>query len=205
MRYIAIEGNIGAGKTTLSKRLAEKWNQRLILEEFEENPFLTGFYENPQKYAFQLEMAFLADRFHQLKTELVEDLFQPDIIADYAPFKSLIFARNNLSEDEFHIYRRFWQISFQNLPRPDVVVYLHRDIQSLLSLIHFRGRSFEMGIAEEYLGNIQSAYFSYFKQITDFPVLIVDTKKYNLFNSTVFDEWFASQLKQKFNPGLNYL
>jgi len=162
IRYIAIEGNIGAGKTTLSRILAKKLRGRLILEEFADNPFLEKFYDDPERYAFSVEMAFLADRYHQLSSLPASgDLFSSYIIADYAPFKSLVFAQNNLNDAEFRLYREFWQMAFQNVPQPDLLIYLQRSPQSLMKNIEQRGRSFEENLKKDYLIKLTERYGIY--------------------------------------------
>jgi len=161
IRYIAIEGNIGAGKTTLSRILAKKLKGRLILEEFADNPFLEKFYDDPERYAFSVEMAFLADRYHQLSSLPASgDLFSSYIIADYAPFKSLVFAQNNLNDAEFRLYREFWQMAFQNVPQPDLLIYLQRSPQSLMKNIEQRGR-FEENLKKDYLIKLTERYGIY--------------------------------------------
>ncbi len=164
MRYIALEGNIGAGKTTLAKLLAKELNARLVLEDFEDNPFLAKFYEDPRRYAFSVEMAFLADRYHQLQgLQSSEDLFQPLVISDYAPFKSLIFAQNNLEEAEFKLYRDFWQMALGRLRQPDLIIYLNRPVDSLQRNIHKRGRDYEQNLANQYLEKLSERYAFHLK------------------------------------------
>ena len=174
--YIAIEGNIGAGKTTLASRMAEEFNARLILERFEDNSFLPKFYESPDIYAFPLEMSFLADRYQQLKDQLAaRDLFKTFTIADYFIDKSLIFAKNNLKPDEFNLYSRLFHIISAFLPKPDLLVYLYVDIPRLKQNIKTRGREYEQSIKPEYLEQIQSGYLSHFRSLSGTPILIVDT------------------------------
>ncbi len=175
IKYIAIEGNIGAGKTTLAKLLAKQLKGRLILEEFADNPFLEKFYQEPERYAFSVEMAFLADRYHQL-SELPSsgDLFQPYIIADYAPFKSLIFAQNNLNEAEFRLYREFWQMAFNKIRQPDLIIYLHRSNPNLIQNIKKRGRSYEQNLKEDYLLKLTERYGVYLKNFWDGDILRID-------------------------------
>jgi deoxyadenosine/deoxycytidine kinase len=174
--YIAIEGNIGAGKTTLATRLAEDFNARLILERFEDNSFLPKFYQDPEVFAFPLEMSFLADRYQQLKDQLsIRDLFKPTTISDYFIDKSLIFARNNLKADEYNLYSRLFHIISAFLPRPDLLVYLYLDIPGLRQNIKARGRTYEQSIRPEYLEQIQAGYLSHFRSLSGTPILIVDT------------------------------
>lgn len=158
-KYIAIEGNIGTGKTTLSKLLAHDLNAALILEQFEDNSFLPKFYQEPRRYAFPLEMSFLSERFHQLKNASVGyDLFIDEWIADYALLKSRVFARVNLDEDEYLLYLKMFQIVAPQVPQPDLVVYLHRPVHQLLLQIAKRGRPYEQDIQPSYLEQVQLMY-----------------------------------------------
>jgi len=176
--YIAIEGNIGAGKTTLSTRLAEQFNARLILEQFEDNSFLPKFYEDPERYAFPLELSFLADRYQQLKNQLgSHDMFHPITIADYFIHKSLIFARKTLNDQEFALYSRLFAIIDNVLPKPDLLVYLYLDIGRLQQNIRNRGRSYEQNIQDDYLKKIQEGYFDYIRQQQGLRILLIDTNQ----------------------------
>jgi len=175
--YIAIEGNIGAGKTTLATRLSKQFNTRLILEQFEDNSFLPKFYEDPSRYAFPLELSFLADRFQQLKNQLaVQDMFHPVTIADYFILKSLIFAKKTLSSEEFnlYLYTRLFSIIENALPKPDLLVYLYLDINRLQANIRMRGRVYEQKIEDEYLQKIQEGYLDYIRQQQGLRVLLID-------------------------------
>lgn len=175
-RYIVIEGNIGAGKTTLAMKIAQDYGARLILEQFAENPFLPKFYENPERYAFPLEMSFLSERYHQLHEELTQpDLFTSFTIADYYFAKSLIFASNTLQPDEFTLYKQIYSIIYEQLPKPDLFVYLHVSVERLINNIMQRGRSYESNISADYLEKIQKGYFRYFSQEKEIPFLIIDT------------------------------
>lgn len=176
--YIAIEGNIGAGKTTLSTRMAEQFGARLILEQFEDNSFLPKFYEDPERFAFPLELSFLADRYQQLINKLtVRDMFHPMTIADYFIHKSLIFARKTLGDQEFALYSRVFGIIDNVLPKPDLLVYLYLQIDRLQQNIRKRGRSYEQNIQDDYLGKIQEGYFDYIRQQSGMRVLLIDTNK----------------------------
>ncbi|MDY0101321.1 MAG: deoxynucleoside kinase [Lentimicrobium sp.] len=176
--YIAIEGTIGAGKTSLATMLSNDYNARLILEQFEDNDFLPKFYRDPDKYAFPLELSFLASRFQQLKTQLsVNDLFKSFTISDYFINKSLIFARQTLPDDEYALYARLFNIINLSLPRPDLLVYLYLSVDQLKSNIVKRGRPYELDIKHEYLGKIQGGYFDYIRQQTDTRILIIDTNE----------------------------
>jgi len=173
--YIVIEGNIGAGKTTLSARIADQFNASLILEHYADNPFLPKFYNDPDKYSFQLELSFLASRYKQLKDELVtQDLFKNFTIADYYFMKSLVFAASTLKGDEYNLYRQIFYIIYGSLPKPDIYVYLHLNPDRLLQNIERRGRNYEKSITKEYLQKIQDSYFSFFRQNPDNKYLIID-------------------------------
>ncbi|MDY0076882.1 MAG: deoxynucleoside kinase [Bacteroidales bacterium] len=180
MRYnfITIEGTIGAGKTTLASRISNEFNGKLILEQFEDNAFLPKFYEDQEKYAFPLEMSFMASRFQQLKEQLSSpDLFSNFTISDYFFPKSLIFAQKTLPKDELALFTRFFNFISSSLPKPDLFVYLYLDVNRLQQNIRLRGRSYEQKIKNEYLEGIQAGYFDYIKQQRDMRILILDTNK----------------------------
>jgi deoxyguanosine kinase len=163
--FITIEGNIGAGKTTLAHLLAKHFNARLVLEQFTDNPFLSKFYENPQQYAFPLELFFLAERYKQLK-ELIhtKDMFQHVTISDYLFTKCLLFAKVNLPEEEFRLYQKLFEIIQHQLIQPDIIIYLHSPVSKLQQNIKKRNRSYEQGISDEYLFKLQETYTNYIKQ-----------------------------------------
>lgn len=163
--FITIEGNIGAGKTTLAHLLSRRLNARLILEEFAENPFLAKFYENPGQYAFPLELFFMAERYKQLKDLLhTKDIFQNVTISDYLFTKCLLFAKVNLPSEEFRLYQKLFEIIHQQLLHPDILIYLHAPVHKLQQNIKKRRRDYEQNIPDEYLFNIQETYTSYIKQ-----------------------------------------
>jgi deoxyadenosine/deoxycytidine kinase len=162
--FITIEGNIGAGKTTLAHLLSRHFNARLILEQFADNPFLPKFYESPQQYAFPLELFFMAERFKQLKDLIQQkDLFQNVTISDYLFTKCLLFAKINLPDDEFRLYQRLFEIINQQLIQPDILIYLHSSVQKLQQNIKKRNRLYEQNIADDYLFSIQETYTNYIK------------------------------------------
>jgi len=164
-KFITIEGNIGAGKTTLSNILAQKLNAKLILEEFADNPFLPKFYEKPDQYAFPLELFFMAERYKQLKDFLnTQDLFQQVTISDYLFTKCLLFAKVNLPSEEFRLYQKLFDIIHQQISVPDILIYLHAPVQKLQDNIKKRNRSYEQDIKDDYLFNLQETYTSYIKQ-----------------------------------------
>ncbi len=185
INYLIIEGNIGSGKTSLTNRIARDFGAREILERFGDNPFLPKFYNEPDKYAFPLEMAFLADRYNQLNKNIRDfELFSTFLVADYYFMKSLIFAQNTLNDDEYQLYQQFFKIIYDKLPKPDLYVYLHLDVENLLRNIRKRGREFEQNIKPEYLEKISQGYFNFFKQQQDFPVLVIDTNKIDFVENT---------------------
>lgn len=173
--YIAIEGNIGAGKTTLTTKIAEDFNAKTVLERFADNPFLPKFYQDQSRYAFPLEMSFLADRYQQISDDLAQfDLFKDFIVADYHIFKSLIFAKITLSEDEYRLYRKLFEIIYREMPKPDLYVYLYQNTGRLLENIRHRGRAYEQEIPADYLDKINRGYLDYIKSQTGLNVLVID-------------------------------
>jgi deoxyguanosine kinase len=173
--YIAIEGNIGAGKTSLATKISHDFNAKLILERFADNPFLPKFYEDALRYAFTLEMSFLADRYQQISDDLSQlDLFKDFIVSDYDVFKSLIFSKITLPEDEFKLYRKLFYLMYKDIAKPDLYVYLYQNTQRLQENIKKRGRDYEQNIADDYLEKINSGYLEFLKSQTDFNVKIID-------------------------------
>ena len=173
--YVAFEGNIGAGKTTLATKISEDFNAKTVLERFADNPFLPKFYKDQNRYAFPLEMSFLADRYQQLSDDLAQfDLFKDFIVADYHIFKSLIFAKITLAEDEYRLYRNLFDIIYREMPKPDLYIYLYQNSERLLKNIKKRGRSYEQKIPAEYLDKINNGYLDYIKSQTELNVLIID-------------------------------
>ncbi|MDG1916361.1 MAG: deoxynucleoside kinase [Flavobacteriales bacterium] len=188
-QFITIEGNIGVGKTTFSKMLANELNYRIVLEEFADNPFLPKFYEQPERYAFSLELFFMAERYRQLGDLRDQDLFSHGVVSDYFFVKSKLFAENNLSDDELLLFNRLSDIALKNLPKPDLIIYLHSDVSRLQQNIQKRGRSYEQNISDEYLLDIQNKYFDFFKKHSDFPILVVDVSEVDFVNqSHVFQQ-----------------
>ncbi|MBO7653263.1 MAG: deoxynucleoside kinase [Bacteroidales bacterium] len=184
LRYLVIEGNIGAGKTSLSKLIAEKYKAKLFLEQYAENPFLPKFYKNPERYSFPLELSFLADRYNQLKSNLSSfDLFNELIISDYFFMKSLIFSAHTLQEDEYRLYRQLFDIIYSTLPKPDLYVYLHKSTDLLLKNISKRGREYEKNISVDYLKGIESGYFNFFKQQNQMKIVVIDTNNIDFVNN----------------------
>jgi len=206
--FIVIEGNIGAGKTSLTKKIADQYNAQLLLEQFADNPFLPKFYKDPGKYSFPLELSFLATRYHQLKKDFATyDLFGNKnlLMADYYFTKSLIFSKNTLPDDEFALYQSLFDIIYQQLPKPDLYVYLHNSLDNLVQNIQKRGRTYEQSIQREYLEKIQKGYFDFFNQYAkDYRFLIIDTSCIDFVNNSDDYEKIAHTiLKKEYPVGLN--
>lgn len=201
-RYVAFEGNIGAGKTTLSKQMAKRWEAKLLLEQFEDNPFLASFYSNAEKYAFALEMSFLAERYQQLSREIQQtQLFTEMVVADYAPFKSLIFAGQTLDHAEYGVYKKMHQLLYAQLPNPDILIYIHHPLDVLKENIAKRGREYEREISDDYLLRIDKAYFDFFKSRPDLITLVVEPKSVNFAYSEEFQKFIDELLDWNWSPG----
>lgn len=201
--YIVIEGCIGAGKTSLSKMLSEDYNAQLILERFVDNSFLPKFYKDPIHYAFPVEMAFLTDRYQQLKTLLSQrDLFTNLVIADYFIDKCVIFSKNNLQSDEYSLFTKVYDIIAAYLPRPDLLVYLYNNSEQLLKNIAHRGREYEKDITAEYLNSIQNRYITYLKEHDNIPILIVESDKLDFVNNREDYLKIKALFAQKFPTGI---
>jgi deoxyguanosine kinase len=202
--FITIEGNIGAGKTTLAHLLSKHYNARLVLEQFADNPFLTKFYESPQKYAFPLELFFMAERYKQLK-ELIhtKDLFHNVTISDYLYIKCLLFAKVNLPVEEFRLYQKLFEIINQQLVQPDILIYLHVPINKLQSNIKKRNRLYEQAIPDEYLVKLQETYIDYIKQ-HNIKTIFVDAGNADFLGNEKHLQVIIDALKQDFNDGQHY-
>jgi deoxyadenosine/deoxycytidine kinase len=204
--FVTIEGCIGAGKTTLATKLAERFVGKLILEQFEDNPFLPQFYEDPERHAFPVELYFMAERFQHLKRLLSEaDMFTSFTVADFLFQKSLIFANENLNENEAKLYRMLFDMINTTLPKPDIVLYLYAPVEKLLANIKRRGRDYEQNITAEYLENIQQAYLSYFKLQTGNRVVLLDIKDLNIADNEADFDKVVALLQQDFTPSLHYV
>lgn len=202
-KYIAIEGNIGAGKTTLCQMLAEDHGCRLIVEQFSDNPFLPFFYENPERYAFSVELFFMTERHKQLQEELQQtNLFHGTVIADYFFLKTLLFAKNNLSAEEYRLFQRLFQVLNAQFPKPDLLVYIHRPVEYLLENIRKRGRTFEGDISGSYLQQIQRAYLDFFRADLTQPTLIIEMEGHNFIQSPQIYSRIVELLQCKYAPGI---
>ena len=203
--FITIEGNIGAGKTTLANLLSKHYNARLILEEFDDNPFLPKFYENPQQYAFPLELFFMAERFKQQKDLLQQkDMFQELTVSDYLFTKCLLFAKVNLPEDEFRLYQRLFDIIHKQLIQPDILIYLHSPVQKLQLNIKKRNRAYEQNIPDEYLFNIQETYTHYIRQ-HNIKTLFIDTSNADFLGNEKHLAVLIEALDRDYENGQHYL
>ncbi len=203
--FITIEGNIGAGKTTLAHLLSKHYNARLILEEFADNPFLPKFYENPGQYAFPLELFFMAERFKQQKDLLQQkDMFQTVTVSDYLFTKCLLFAKVTLPDDEFRLYQRLFEIIHQQLVQPDILIYLHAPVNKLQSNIKKRNRSYEQNISDDYLFNIQETYTHYIKQ-HNIKTLFIDTSNADFLGNEKHLQAVFDALEKDYEDGQHYL
>jgi deoxyadenosine/deoxycytidine kinase len=201
--FIAIEGNIGAGKTTLCKMLEEDSGCRLILEQFTDNPFLPYFYENPERYAFPVELFFMTERHKQLQELLPQrELFPELVVSDYFFVKTLLFAKNNLSGDEYRLFQRLFHTLFTTSPKPDLLVYLHRSVDDLVANIHKRGREIERSIQPAYLQSLQDSYFSYFKAEKDIPILILEITGTDFCEDRSLYEKITGLLRRSYSKGV---
>lgn len=184
LNYVAVEGNIGAGKTSFATMVSQDFNAKLILERFKDNPFLPKFYEDQPRYAFSLEMSFLADRYQQLSDDLAQyDLFRDFVISDYDVFKSLIFAKITLQEDEYSLYHKLFNLMYKELVKPDLYVYLYQNTERLLENIKKRGRDYEQNIQQDYLANINQSYLAFIKSQPGLNVKIIDISELDFVNS----------------------
>ena len=202
-KYICVEGNIGAGKTSFCQRVKSENNCKLILEQFADNPFLPLFYNDPTRYGFTVELFFMTERYKQLEKELVQELFYEFTIADYTFIKTLLFAKKTLDEKEFKLFQKMYQVLSHTFPIPDLLVYLHRDVSVLQKNIAKRGRSYEQKISDDYLLSIQGSYFDYFRNILTFPILIIDLKDIDFINNDTnyYEIW--ELVNKEYTPGVH--
>lgn len=203
--FITIEGNIGAGKTTLANLLAERLNARLILEEFADNPFLAKFYDNPAQYAFSVELFFMAERYKQQK-DLVgqQDMFKTLTISDYLFTKCLLFAKVNLPDDEFRLYQRLFDIMHHQMIQPELLIYLHSPVSKLQENIKKRNRPYEQNIQNDYLYNIQQTYTHYIKQ-HNMKTLFVDTSNADFIGNPKHLDTILEALEKEYEDGQHFI
>lgn len=200
INYLAVEGNIGAGKTSLSSKIAEDFNARLVQERFADNPFLPKFYKDQARYAFSLEMSFLADRYQQLTDDLSKfDLSNEFIVADYHIVKSLIFSKITLGEDEYNLYRKLFDIMYKEMTKPDLYIYLYQNTERLLEQIKKRGRAYEQDIQPEYLDKINTGYLEYIKAQKELNVMVIDVTDKDFVNSQQDYVWLLDAISSHVN------
>ncbi len=205
-RFLSIEGNIGAGKTTLTQKLSDDFGCSLILEQFTDNPFLPYFYQNPERFAFQVELFFMTERHKQLQDAFSkQDMFHPNVISDYFFIKTLLFARNNLKDEEYRLFQRLFNVLNTTFPNPDLLVYLHRNPEYLMDNIHKRGRTYEENITLEYLSNIQKAYFDFFRVTYDIPIVIIDLKDVNFVDDTAAYHKIVEVINKSYTKGIHQI
>ncbi len=204
LRYLVIEGVIGAGKTTLARLLAERFDARLVLEEFEENPFLANFYEDRERWAFQTQLSFLASRFRQQQNLLKRDLFHHLVISDYAFDKDRIFAHLNLEGDERQLYETLYTLMQPSTPVPDLIVYLQSTTERLLQNIRQRGRSYERNMDPGYIDTLNKAYNHYFGHFTASPLLIINATNIDFVKNPEDLEALVRQIMSIQPPGTTY-
>lgn len=203
--FITIEGNIGAGKTTLSHLLSNHFQARLILEEFADNPFLPKFYEKPDQYAFPLELFFMAERYKQLKDLLqTKELFQTVTISDYLFTKCLLFAKVNLPDEEFRLYQKLFDIINPQIIQPDILIYLHSPVSKLQENIKKRNRTYEQGIPNDYLFSLQETYTAYIKQ-HNIKTLFIDTSNADFLGNEAHLNTIINALDKDYGEGQHYI
>jgi deoxyadenosine/deoxycytidine kinase len=203
--FVTIEGNIGAGKTTLAHLLSKHFNSRLVLEEFADNPFLPKFYESPSQYAFPLELFFMAERYKQLKELLqTKDMFQQITISDYLFTKCLLFAKVNLPEEEFRLYQKLFDIINPQILQPDILIYLHSPVNRLQENIRKRNRTYEQSIPDDYLLNLQDTYIQYIRQY-NIKTLIVDVTHADFIENPAHLDAIIQALDSEYEQGQHYI
>ncbi len=206
-KYLVIEGNIGAGKTTLATMLARETGSRLVLEQFSDNPFLARFYKDPDRYAFQLELSFLSERYQQIKTEMGHpDLFGQSVVSDYYLAKSFIFSKQNLKIDEMRLFEKLFSIINLQVPKPDLYVYLHLPVGQLLENIRSRGREYEQQISPDYLKELEEGYFGFLKSQQEMRILVIDSSNVDFVNNPDHFELLKKKiLEVDYKPGMSRL
>ena len=204
--FIAIEGNIGAGKTTLCEMLARDFNCRLILEQFTDNPFLPLFYDNPERYAFPVELFFMTERHKQLQEAFAQaDMFTPLSISDYFFVKTRLFAKNNLKDEEFRLFYRLFEVLNSTFPKPELLIYLHRSVDNLMQNIRKRGRGYESDITAAYLLDIQNVYFEFFRTEKNIPIVVVDVENVNFLEDQNCYANLVEIMRKKYPNGMTMI
>ena len=195
-RLIVIEGPIGVGKTSLARLLAQDLKADLVLEKVEENPFLSHFYQDPDKWAFQVQLFFLLSRSRQLEELVQQSLFSETTLADYFFPKDRIFAYMNLREEELVLYEQIYRLLDPKIPKPDLVVFLQAHSDALLDRIQQRGRTYEKEISSDYLRNLNEAYNRFFFHYDESPLLVVQTSDIDFVHDPSHLADLATQIKQ---------
>lgn len=204
-KFIAIEGNIGAGKTTLADKLAKSQDAQLVLEEFADNPFLEDFYRSPQLNAFAVETAFLLDRCRQLKQVFSPNSLRSPVIADYVIDKALVFSAITLNQKQFTVFKELYELLTESLPKPDLIIYLHNHVDQLRKNIQNRGRSYESLITKEYLSMLENSYSRFFTAQKSIPVLYIDLSGSPFLSDNILEENITSLLEQRWEAGVNHI
>lgn len=205
--FITIEGNIGAGKTSLSKLIAAEYNAHLILERFDENPFIAKFYEDKARYSLPLELTLMAERYAQMKevNRYVNSLFTEPLISDYLFIKSKLYAAINLKDEEWWLYQKMFDLMHAHLPQPSLLLYLHLPIDKLLKQIALRGRSYEKKMDTDYLLQIENNYFELFKSLNDSKIIVLDATNLDFVNNTLHYQKIKNILSNTWQLGINYI
>lgn len=205
-KFIGIEGNIGAGKTTLATLLAEEFKGQLILEAFEDNPYLPKFYEDNSKYALQLEMSFLIERYQQLTRIFSEpNIFSNFTVTDYMLQKCLLFSKVNLNKQEYKLYKHFFDQIYKKLPKPEIIFYLHADTDQLLRNIRKRGREYEQNMSRIYLNRLEKMYFEFFKQNPNYKYVIIDVNGVDWISNVFAYRQLLKLFDKDYNIGMNFV
>jgi len=204
--FITIDGNTGAGKTTLANMFAEEFGANLILEQFVDNPFLAAFYAEPDRFAFQTEMYFLVDRYQQLKEKIrVLDLHKNLNISDYIFTKSLLYAKANLNEQEYQLFERIFNMFFNDLPEPELFIYVHSTADRLVKNIQKRGRGFEQVVRKSYLKSVEDIYFEHFEKNKHLRILIIPSDDLDFVTKADDYQKIKEAVTKEYEPGIHYL
>jgi len=201
--FIAVDGNTGAGKTTLTKKFQEKFGGRIILEEHVDNPFLPLAFKNPEQYGFPNELYFLVKRYHQIMETLTDyDLFGSLHFSDYIFQKTLLYAEVNLAKREFELFKEVFDIFFDELPKPELLLYVHSNVDRLVKNIQKRGRDYEQEVRKQYLQEVEDLYFRYFKENSDLRVLVINSSDIDFVENAEHLEWIYYLVQKTYKPGI---